>query len=307
MQFEHVDAENSAFFARQLEVIKAKTYDEKSRPLKGMSLVPISQAVPAGADTVTYRSFKGVGIAKFLSDYASGNIPRADVIGTEVSRKIKSYGNAIGYSIHELAQSQYTGVNLTNEKLRYARQAVEQFIDRVILVGDATYGMNGLLNYPGFTEYTVVNDGTGASKLWSTKTSDQIIRDIAGMVDAVYVGTNGTENPNTILLPQARYTYIARTRMGTNNDTTILEYAQKVFPQITRWDWVPELATIGAGTTARMMALSIGPNWIECEIPVMFDVQPPQTRGLEFEVYCHGRTGGNQVYYPLAFSYADGI
>ena len=32
-----------------------------------------------------------------------------------------------------------------------------------------------------------------------------------------------------------------------------------------------------------------------------------QARGLEFEVFCHGRTGGNKLHYPLAFSYGDGI
>ena len=307
MQFERIDAENTAFMQLQLEQVKAQVYNEKSRELKGMSLVPIGRTVPAGADTVAYRRFKSIGIAKFISDYASGNIPRIDLIGTKETREIKPFADSIGYSVHELAQAAFTGMNIPAEKMIRARTAIEELLDRVILVGDADFGFEGILNNSQFTQYTVPNDGTGTTKTWSTKTPDQIIRDLSGLVDAIYVGTNGRENPNTILLPMAQFTYISRTRMGTVNDTTILEYAKSVFQQITRWDWLPELGTIGAGGTARMVALTLDPMHIECEVPVMFEALPAQARGLEFEVFCHGRTGGNKVYYPLAFSYGDGI
>lgn len=307
MQFEHTDAENTAFMQLQLEFIKPQLYNEKSRERKGMGLIPIGRTVPAGADTVSYRRYKSIGIAKFISDYASGNIPRVDLIGTKESREIKPFATSVGYNIHELQQAAFTGLNIPAEKLVRARDAVEELLDRTILVGDADFGFEGILNNSQFTEYTVPADGTGSVKGWPKKTSDQIIRDIAGLINAIFVGTNGRENPNTILLPMAQYTYISTTRMGTTNDTTILEYAKKAFPQITKWDWVPELSTIGASGTARMIALTVSPLHIECEVPVTFEVLPAQARGLEFEVFCHGRCGGVKVYFPLAFAFGDGI
>ena len=305
MQFLHVDAENSAYFNRQLEVIKAQTYDEKPLPLKGLTLVPMTSNTPAGADLITYRSFKLIGIAKFISDYASGNIPSVDTIGTETSQKIKTFADKFSYSIQELAQASMNNVNLPARKAIGARNMVEQLLNRTVLLGDSNFGLRGVLNFPGITAYTVLADGTGSSKLWSTKTPDQIIRDMRGLINAVYISTNGVETPNTFLMSQANYTYISTVRMGTANDTTILEFAKRNFTDITRWDWLPELATASATAGDRLYCGVFDNQHIEFEVPVPFTMLPPQPKSLAFEVPCYGRTAGVLCYYPLAFAYGD--
>lgn len=303
----HVDDASTAVFNRQLETVKAKSFDEKSRPLKGLALVPITSEAHPGATTITYRSYKGVGVAKFISDYASGKIPDVTVIGSEVSQKMRTFANKFNYSVQELEASRMTGMPLNARKIVEARKATEQLLNRTCLLGESSVGLRGLLNFPGNTEYTVPADGTGSSKTWATKTPAQIVRDIRGLINAVAVTTNGVEVPNTVGLPQTQFSYLESTIMSSGSDTTILQFLKKNFSDITNWVWLSELATIGTGGTARMWCGVVDTDHVNLEVPTMFTMLPPQAKALAWDVPCYGRTGGILEFYPLAFAYGDGI
>ena len=302
-----MDAEQSAFFARQLESVKTRTYDEKTRTLKLLTLIPRATGTPVGAEEVVWRSFKGIGYARFLNDYTLGNVPKANVIGTENRVKIQTYGEGFDYTIQEMNNAALTGLPLNARKAIEVRKHVEQLLNKTAATGAAEYNLKGLLNYPGITSYTVPNDGTGSTKTWATKTPDQIIRDIRGLIDSVEVTTNGVEVPDTVLLPQAKYSYLASTRTGSSGDMTLLEFIKKNFPQIKTWDYLTELSGLGAGGTDRMFCGRFQSDAVELEIPQLLEFVAPQARGLVWENYAYGRTGGVIVYYPLAFAYGDGI
>lgn len=303
----NMDAEQSAFFARQLESVKTQTYDEKTRPLKLLEAIPKDTSVHPGADEMIWRSFKGIGVARFLNDYTMGNVPKANVIGTENRVKIQTFGEGFDYTVHEMNQAALTGMNLNARKAIEVRKHVEQLMNRTAASGASDYNLRGLLNYSGITEYTVPNDGTGSTKTWATKTPDQIIRDIRGLIDAVEVTTKGVEVPDTVYLPQAKFSYLASTRTGSSGDKTLLSFIKENFPQITRWDWLPELTGFGAGGTDRMFVGRLTPDAVQFCMPKALDFVAPQPRGLVWENYAYGRCGGVVIYYPLAFAFGDGI
>src|SRR5690606_26708345 len=64
--------------ARQLDYVKARTYDRKLPPMNGLTLVPQSSDTPEWAETITYRSYDSVGMAKIIANYAD-DLPRVDV------------------------------------------------------------------------------------------------------------------------------------------------------------------------------------------------------------------------------------
>ena len=66
-----MDAGESAFFGHQLEYVKAQTYDVKHKNLKATMLIPVSTEVPSGADTITFRRFDMVGVAKVDGETAA--------------------------------------------------------------------------------------------------------------------------------------------------------------------------------------------------------------------------------------------
>lgn len=301
-----LDANESAFFTRELEHVKARSYDTKYKPRKAFTLLPISTEAASGSESVTYRKYTGVGIARIVSDYAN-DFPRVDVYGEEVTVKNHGVGTSFGYSIKEIRNSRMTGKNLDARRAQFARQANDDKINAIAWSGDASHNIVGFIDATGITEYTVPNDGTGTTKTWTTKTPDQIIRDLAGLVSAIITPTNGVEAPDTVLLPIAQYQYIANTRMSDGNDKTILRYFLDNNPYIKTIDWLPELAGAGASSTNRMMAYSRDEMHVTLEIPQMFEQFAPQQENMEFKVPCYSETAGVIVYYPLAVAYGDGI
>lgn len=302
----HLDSGESIFFKRELEHVKTRSYDTKFKELKAFSLFPISAEASSGNTEITYRKYTGVGVAKIIADYAH-DFPRVDVYGEETTVKIKDVGASYGYSIKEIRASQMTGKRLEQRRADAARRAIDEKINDIAFSGDSKSGLQGFINYPGISEYTIPADGTGSSKLWSTKTPDQIVRDMAGIVSGIVDSTNGRETPDTLLLPIAQYQYIANTRMSDNTDKTILAYFLANNPFIKRVEWVVELNAAGTGATDRMMAYAKDDMHLTLEIPRVFESFDPVQKGMEFEVPCHAETAGIIVYYPLSVAYGDGI
>ena len=302
----HLDANESAFFKRELEYVKSRSYDTKYKELKAFSLFPVSTEAGNGKTEITWRQYTGVGFAKIIADYAH-DFPRVDVYGTETTTKIRGLGDSYGYSIKEIRESQATGKRLEQRKADMAKRGIEQLINSLAWTGDSTYNINGFINYPGITEYTVPNDGTGSSKLWSTKTGDQINRDLMGMVAAITETTNGQEAPDTLILPVSSYMYISGLRMGTNSDVTVLKYFLENNGFIKNVEWVPELKNAGASTTNRAMMYKKDDMHLSLEIPQPFEQFDADKKGMEYVVPCHAETAGVIVYYPLSICYADGI
>ena len=301
----HLDAGEQVFFARELDYVKKNSYDAKLAELKGLQIVPVSTEAGNGATSITYRRYKGVGVAKIISDYAN-DFPRVDVYGEEVTVKTKGVGDSYGYSIKEIRESMMSGKKLDVRRANTARRAIEEKLNKIALLGDSEAGFNGLINNPDITEYTVPADGTGSAKSWSTKTADQIIRDVTGMVSAVMVPTYGREVPDTLALPLAQYNIIANTRVG-DTEKTILQYILATSPAIKKIVWLNELDGAGASGTDRMMVLCSDSEHLSFELPQTFEQFPPEAKGMSFDIVCHAETAGTIIYYPLSVAYGDGI
>jgi hypothetical protein len=309
MQTKHpmkLDAGESVFFKRELEYIKARTYDTKQKVLKAISLFPVSGEAGPGATEITFRKYTGVGFAKVIADYAS-DFPRVDVYGEEVTRKVKGLGDSYGYSIEEIRASQMANKNLDQRRANAARRAQDELVDRIAWNGLVNYNIPGFINYPGISEYTVPNDGTGTTKTWSTKTADQILRDMNALAAKVVEVTSGREIPDTILLPLQQYNLISTMRVGTASDTTVLQYFLKTSPYIKAVEWVNELDAAGAGSADRMMVYARDTEHLTLEIPQPFEQFDAVQKGMAFEIPCHSKTAGILVYYPLSIAFGDGI
>jgi hypothetical protein len=246
-----------------------------------------------------------VAFAKVISDYAK-DFPRSDVYGEEHSVKVHGIGGSYGYSIQEIRASQRAGKNLDQRKATATRRAMDELVNKLALKSDPKGGTSGLLDYPGITEATLPADGTGGSKAWSSKTVDQILRDINILTDAVMLPTYGREVADTLLLPLSAYNLLANTRLG-DNESTLYKYIMTNNPHIKRIEWLLELAGEGVGGTDRAMVGKFDPEHITLEIPQPFEQFEPQQKSMEFVITCHSRTAGVIIYYPLAFAFADGI
>ena len=299
------DANESMFFARQLEAIKAQTYDVKRANLNALQLMPVSTDVPEGATTITYRQYDTVGMAKVIANYAN-DLPRADVTGKEFTSNIRSIGNAFGYNTQEIRSAIFAGVNLPARKAMAATRAHQEKINALAFTGDADNGLPGLISNTNVPEVTLLADGTGSSKTFASKSADKIVRDVNALINKIISQSKGVHRATEVWMPIEQYALIATTQNSTASDTTILQFLQQMHPGVT-FRQVVELDGAGASSADRMYAIENSrDNWA-IEIPMMMKMYSPQQKGLEFEVPVESRFGGVIIEYPLSMCFADGV
>lgn len=306
-ELEHLDADESVFFLRELENIKARSYDVKYALLKARMLFPVSTDGDPGATKITYRQYDMMGAAKIIANYAD-DLPRVDVKGKEFSAPVKEFGDAFGFNYKEIQSSAMTGKALDQRRAMTARRAAAQLENSIAFNGDAATGLTGFLTNANIGSATLPADGSGSSKLWSTKTSQQILRDMNLVANTIVSVTKGVEVPDTLLLPIDKYTFVASTPRSDNSDMTILKYFLANNPFIKQVDWANELTNAGAGGSIdRMIAYRRDPEALTLEIPSDYKQLEPQLRNLEYVINCVESIGGVIIYYPLSVCYADGL
>lgn len=305
-KYTHLDASQGLFFSRQLEYIKAKTYDKKYANLKARQILPVSFEAGSGAQSITYMQYDQTGVAALIANYAK-DFPRADIAGAEFTSPVKSLGSSYGYSVQEIRSAQMAGLSLSERKARSARRSIAIKENSIAMFGDAGTGLGGFLNNTNAGTYTVPNDGSGTSTLWSSKTPDLILRDLNGLAHKTVEDTKGVDPADTILLPLTSFNYISSTARSANSDTTILEYFLRNNQYIKDVGWLNELETAGTANAKRMVAYKRDPDFLTLEIPQDFEQMEEQLEGMEYVIPCHERIGGVIIYYPLSVAYGDGI
>lgn len=317
-KFINLDDAQGIFFSRQLESIKTQTYDVLHEPLNALECIPLASDAGSGAETITYRQYDEVGIAKIIANYAD-DLPRADVKGKEFSVIAKSIGDSYGYNVQEIrAAAMVPGKSLESRKADAAVRAQRELWNKIGFYGDSNAGLQGLLTNPNIPSFSVAADGNENGGSNSTefqhKTPVQILRDLNKVVNDTVTATKNTEKPNTLLLPLAQFELISSTVFGTASDTTILEMFLKTNPYIKEVKNIheisaEELAANGVTdfTGDIMIAYDKNPGKLTLEMPQGFEQFPVQEQGLEYVVPCHSRIAGVIIYYPFSLRIGEGI
>jgi hypothetical protein len=311
---QRMDAGESAFFARQLEYVKAKTYDVKYPEYPAMRLLPVSSEAGPGAKTITFRQYNVTGEWKLIADNGR-DLPRVDTYGKEFHRGIKSYAASYGYTLQEVRSAMFGNIPLEQRKANAARLTYEQKVNKIAWFADgtATYaGMYGLFYAPSATHSTVPNgswcDSSGNP---GAATPDQIIADVNQAINYPRTLTKKVEEVNQVLIPVPHYSYISTTPRSGVSDTTILQFLKSNHPGVS-FDALNECLgatkpSTGTGTTNLLIAYRRDPDALTLEIPQPFEQLPIQEVGLEYQIPCHMRIAGVMTYYPLAINIAEGI
>lgn len=304
-----MDADGAVFFQRELEYIKARSYDVQYAELQARSLFPVSNEGGRGVDTITYRTYDQAGAAKIINAYAD-DLPRADVAGKETTILVRSVGVSYGYNLDEIQASQLTGRSLDQRRANAARRAVEQTINTIAFFGDTVHNLPGFFSNPNIPSGNVVDPGGGTE--WVNKTADQILFDINDLFADIFETTKMVERGNTLLLPPSQWAYIMSTPRSANSDTTIAQYVAQNSPFLNSIDdiiAVNECADANNPLFASdiMVAYNRSPDKLQLEIPVELEWMAVQMKNLEFVVPGRARVGGTNVYYPLSAAIGEGI
>ena len=91
----HLDAEESIFFARQLEHIKTQVWEVLYPLMKARDLIPVSTVADPADEYITYDQYDKMGLARVVRDYAK-DFSRIDVSGKQYTAKVVSIGDGFG-------------------------------------------------------------------------------------------------------------------------------------------------------------------------------------------------------------------
>ncbi len=311
-----MDADSTAFFARQLEYVKAQTYDKRYAELKARALIPVSNEGGPGIDSITYYQYDMLGVAKIIGAYAN-DLPRADVRGKMFTAPVHEAADSYGYTIRDIAKARFAGIPLEQRKANAALRAIEELVNKIAWFGDSEHNLPGFFTQPNVPAEAVADSGTGNSPLWINKTPNQILYDMNQVANSVMSNTKGVEQPDTLLLPLTQFNYIASTPRSDLSDTTILDFFLQNNPYIKNVEWLNELtydaSVPGSGASGlgfnedMMVAYRRDPDKIELRIPQDFEQLPVQEQGLEFIIPCRLLIGGVVMPYPLSANFAYGI
>ena len=298
--------DDALFIAQELNYIRARALEVEHSPLNSFRVFPQDTDVPAGAETALTLVYDTVGMAKIVADYGD-DLPRAEAVATTIPSKVVTVADSYGYNYVELEHARMANVNLEARKALAARRGIDLKLNNIAWFGDAAHGITGFLGNANIANVVIPADGTGSSKLFSTKTPDQIIRDMNSIINEISNNTNGVEMPDTVLMAPAVYDLLESTPKSQYSDRTILEFLRGAHPEVSRWLKIGELKDAGTGTTDMVVAGVFRPEYIRMESPVRFDQLPVQYRNLEYVVPCVARTLGVTVNVPVCFASAYGV
>jgi hypothetical protein len=301
-----MDAEDGLFFARELEHIKAKSYDKKYGDVEFREVMPISHECPEGATSITVRSYDRVGIAKIITGYGT-DLPRVDIRGKEYSVPVKQTGDAYGYTTKEIRESKLTGKSLDARRAAAAMRANEELLDRIAWNGDEEHGLFGLATVPGIPLTTVATKGAGGTTWIGNATPEEILFDMNNAVATMISTTKKKEKPTTMWMPVAQHQYIASTARSEQSDTTILQYFLQNNQHINTVIPLNKLDGFGTAGADVLVICNPDPDNFVFEMPMEFKQHAPQLTGLRWDIPCESETGGLNVYYPLSIALWEGI
>jgi len=293
------DANEVAIISRQLEYIKAATYDVEYISSQWRKFIPPGNDVEAWAQEYGFDAWDRVGRAKIIANYAD-DLPYVDAFVRRTRAQIKGLGDAYWYSVDDLRRTAHTGNRLDQRKAEAARDAIEREMDQVAAVGNVDYGLVGLLNNPNVAVVTpTAGDWTAAT------TAVQIFQDLNKLVNSVLTASSQVYKPDTALLPPSRYAYLTQPA-GVNLDRTILDLFLQTNPYVKNIDqwWYLETAN-AAGTGPRIVTYLRDPKILDFTVPLDFTQHAPQPKNLIFHVPCEAKVGNVNIYRPQAVAYMD--
>ena len=302
--------EASVFFARELDYIKARSYDKLYPEFTALSNIPVSHEVPEGAETATYYTYEKTGMAKIINNYST-DLPRADVKGEPTTVDVKSIGASYGYSIQDMRASRMAGKSLDTRRAEAARYQIDRKANVIAFAGDAENKLVGLLSTGNnIPVYTLSNaSAKSTSTAFADKSATEILNDINGMFAYQSKITKGVEHADTLMVPNSVYIDIS-TRQIPSTGYTVLRFLLENAPFLKKVVQAPELEADSTETNPyganTMILYTNSADKMTFEVPLAFYQYPLQERNLEVIVPVEERIAGLMIYYPLSALIATG-
>ncbi len=306
-----------AYFVNQLDNLDKKLYEPLYSVTWGRDIKLRTGITMANESTSFIRS----NIGAIGTQSASGKpwispntttLPGVSINGERVTLPLRLLGQEVSYTSVELERSQLIGQPIDAQKFNALNVLYQMNTDEMVYIGDTAVGAEGLLNSTLVTAASVTADGSGSSTLWSTKTPDQILRDVNDMITAAWQASGFAVCPDKLLLPPAQYANIASHKISTAGNVSILTFLEDNSISLRvngrKLDIQPVKWLTGRGTAGadRMVCYTNDEDRVRFPM-VPIRRETPYYLGIKFNAPYIWAFGEVEFVYPETVIYRDGI
>lgn len=215
----------------------------------------------------------------------------------------------------DMMRAQVTGRSLDKMLSDGVRLVYDKHMDANVYVGLSQYGSSGLVNNPDITAATA-DAGVGGSTQWSSKTPQEILKDINDAINAVWAagGYDLRAMPNHIILPHEQFNYIATQPVSGLSEKSILTYLQENNVAAKNnvelvIAGVPWCKGAGTGSSDRMVVYVHHEDFIAVEelAPLSRVMTSPSTEAQAYDSLYMANLSEVEFFYTQTVRYIDGI
>lgn len=208
------------------------------------------------------------------------------------------------YTLKDLQRVSKLGGSLDSLKAETAVQASLQLAQDIAFYGDEKRGIVGFFNNPDIPSISPIG-GTD----WTTKTPKEILADINHLFSTAFATTKEVEfkvgsTTNRLLLPTAKYSYIATTPLNDNSEKTILDFIVNSSVFLSDKTQVKSSAQM---PTDSMRIYQFDKRKVSFQWGHMINFKAPQPDDLGIKVPADFSIGGTVVKKPLSCWDMEGI
>lgn len=306
-QHMHLDANATAFLARDLVFVRAELERRVYETLRAAEFIPVDTSVPRGAQTVATRMINMTGEAKIGASLGADDAPNVDVSIEEDQAKLINITAAYSYNVQEMEHAAYAGFPLAREKAMACADIIARGLDRVAKSGHALSGLTGLLNNSLVTLKTLTNGE------WdSTGTAAEILADLASIETDMIAASKDTVSNVTLILPTAAERRLRSITIGTNSDRTVAEHFllnSAVIKRILRWSVLDTAVSpdVVAADPPQGVAVDVSRDTLVWPVPISYEEMPPEIRNYTWVVNARARCSGVDIRRPYRVLYLQNI
>lgn len=302
------------FVLAQGRNIETRVYQRRYPAFNYAAHVPVVTEGQPWAIGTTFFTVDTAGEAKFLSG-AGTDMPFNQVTRDQTSHDFAMIGSGWEWNLEEINQAALYGVNLNDTKAMSAADKVERLLNDIAMRGSTEKNWTGLLNSTIVARTDAAATGTGSSTFWASKTVDQILADINGVLSSVRTNTGEVEWADTLRMPPDAFRDLATRRMGAGDGfMTVLEFIRRNNIYTAETGQALDIQPLREARNAsqdgggRLVAYRKDPEVVRFHLPMPRRVLAPRQKSIMgFETGIIARTGGTEIRLPGAFAYLDEI
>ncbi len=273
------------------------TRRKQYRALDWRTIVPTRTGIPNWVENLEVQKITENGNEPVPHQEGNQKAPTPSYDRNAGSLKLFEFALAYQLFDSELEKAAVTGMPVSALKVLANQRSAEEFLDKCSLIGDARYGITGMLKSADVPVVSIAGD-------WSNQDNDQILKDIETLIWAPYEQSKGNHRTNVLALPDSAIRFLKSTKL--DSGTSLLAAAQAESPGVR---FVPLFRLRDAGGSSSPRAVALDSSADVVEMPIVHELKDGEPLKIHggVEILQTLKFGSPIIYNPNGMAYGDNL